>query len=223
MVARFAAFVIWAALAASAVFWGTRLTARPTPVPEHAAVVTPGGALNGDLTRLLGADPPPQAAAVAAAAAPPAEARYRLVGVVAPRSGAANGPALAMIAFDDKPPKPYRIGAAVEGELVLQSVHARGAALGPRGAPAQVTLALPAMPAAATAGLPPGAAPPVRGGPVTLPLRPQMQSLPRTPSETPLAEQVPADAPRGDGAAEAPERPSPPQLPNPAGRTRPPV
>jgi hypothetical protein len=55
---------------------------------------------------------------------------------------------------------------------VLQSVHARGAALGAAGSPAQVTLELPALPAASTSPRPPGAValpPPVAGVPPPMP------------------------------------------------------
>ncbi|MEO7851027.1 MAG: type II secretion system protein N [Rubrivivax sp.] len=145
MVSRFAAFVIWAAVAASLVFWAARLWASPTPVPPHATLVSTASASRGDLARLFGS------AAVATVAVPGApvvatDARFQLVGVVAPRSPGASAEGLAVITFDGKPARAYRVGTPVDGELVLLSVHARGAALGPWGEPAQVTLELPLLP-----------------------------------------------------------------------------
>jgi general secretion pathway protein C len=156
MLARIAAFVIWAAVAAGAAFWGMKLFARPTPVPAHATLVNPAAVVAGDLGRLFGAEPAP-AVETAMAAAPAADARFRLIGVVAPRGTGPREGGVALIALDGKPAKAYRVGAAVDGEWVLLGVHARGAALGPRGQPAQVALELPALPPPST-GVPLGAA-----------------------------------------------------------------
>lgn len=154
MSSRLWAFVIWAAVAATAVYWGLRLFARGAPAPAHAvAVGLPGDApaAGADLTRLLGAAP--VAAAPAAVAAPATDARFKLLGVVAPRrQGAPDG--LALISVDGKPAKPVGLGGQVEGELVLLTVNHRRAELGPRGGGAQVTLELPAVPEAARGSLP---------------------------------------------------------------------
>ncbi len=145
MVSRLAAFVIWASVAATGVFWAARLWATPVPVPAHATLVSTASASRGDLARLFGTT------AVAAAPTPGApvvvtDARFQLVGVVAPRSPSARDEGLAVIAFDGKPARAYRVGTPVDGDLVLLSVHARGAALGPAGDAAQVTLELPLLP-----------------------------------------------------------------------------
>ncbi len=150
---RLVAFVIWAAVAASAMFWVLRLSATSPTAPAHTVAVGAAAAPRGDLTRLFGAAPaaPDSAAAVAES---PLSSRFKLLGVAAPRQGGdRNG--LALIAVDGKPARGYAVGAAVDGELVLQSVHARGASLGTTGAAPQVTLELPALPAAATGSLPP--------------------------------------------------------------------
>ncbi len=55
---------------------------------------------------------------------------------------------LALIAVDGKPARGFKVGAVIDGNLVLQSVHARGAALGPSGAATAVSLELPALPGA---------------------------------------------------------------------------
>ena len=155
MVSRLAAFVIWAAVALSIVFWVLRLSATPIAVPAQTTVVSLASGFKGDLSRVFGVDAPPPTG-LAMAAPVQADARFRLIGVVAPRAAAASGEGLALIATDGKPAKAYRVGKPVDGELVLQSVHSRGASLGPAGQPVQVALELPGLPAPAT-GIPGGA------------------------------------------------------------------
>ena len=154
MAARWFSFVIWAAVAASAAAWALRLLVPSRAAPLHASTVDMAPSARGDLTRLFGVDAVP----VAAVAAAPADSRFRLIGVAAPRS---TGEGLALIAVDGKPPRAYRVGASVDGDTVLQAVRARGATLGLRGGPAMVTLEIPPLPAAATGTLPAAA-----GGPV---------------------------------------------------------
>lgn len=179
MGARLAAFVIWAAVAATAVYWAAGLLARPAPVPAHASLIRSSSALAGDLGRVLGVEAAQPAQAAAAAADP----RFRLVGVVAARGERAGG--VALIATDDKPARAYRVGAAVDGELVLQTVHARGAELGAPGEAAQVALELPALPpprtgvpgAAGVAAARPAARAPV--APRSVVPQPQARAQPR--------------------------------------------
>jgi general secretion pathway protein C len=171
MSARWWAFGLWAAVAASALYWGLRLFAPGEPAPAHAVVaVTPPP--RGDLTRLLGVDAPP----AVETAAPVAEAsRFQLVGVVAPRAGAGAG-GVALIAVDGKPARAYRVGTAVDGDTVVQSVRQRGAALGPRGGASTVSLEIPPPAPAATGTLPaPGAAAPAL--PVARPAVPMPQPI----------------------------------------------
>jgi general secretion pathway protein C len=171
MVSRIAAFVTWAAVAASIVFWAVRLWVQGTPVPANTVVVSNASGFNGDLGRVLGVDAAPAEMPMAAEAPrAPADARFRLVGVVAPRSAAASAQGLALIAMDGKPPKAYRVGTEVDGGLVLQAVHARGASLGPRGQAAVVDLALPVLPPPTAGGPGAGAMLPPRSG-VALPGR----------------------------------------------------
>jgi general secretion pathway protein C len=152
MAARWAAFGIWAVVAASALFWGLRLSARGPLVPPHAADAGDAGAVAGDLSRVLGATPP---TAAPVAAPPPQAARYRLIGVVAPRAASATG--VALIAVDGQAAKAFRVGAPVDGDTVLKAVRQRAAELGPRSGAASLVLELPALPAAAT-GVPVAAA-----------------------------------------------------------------
>ena len=161
MLARLCALVVWALVAATAVFWGLRLLVRAPSAPP-AAVLVGDASTRVDLTRLLGAAP---VAVAAPGVLTEAGSRFRLLGIMAPKpsaTGRAHG--VALIAVDGKLPRAYQVGAAVDGDMLLQSVSLRSAALGSaRGGPA-VTLELPPLPTAATGTLPvpgqiPGRAP----------------------------------------------------------------
>jgi len=178
MLARSVTFLVWAAVAASAVAWGLKVFVQPPAAPPQALVAETGPTARGDLTRLLGADAPVPVAAVAPV--PAADARFKLVGVVSPRSPQAAREGLALIAVDGKPPRAYRVGAVVEGPHVLQAVNPRGATLGPADGPALVALKLPPPQAAATGVLPPAGrvGPAPRPAPTALPLQSSAPALP---------------------------------------------
>ncbi|HXD41669.1 MAG TPA: type II secretion system protein N [Ramlibacter sp.] len=129
-------FILWALVAASAVYWGMKLAARPGgPAIAPSATRTPAQADPVAVARLLGASPAAAAAPVANSAS-----RFALVGVVA--SSSHRGAAL--IAVDGKPAKPYRVGAAVDPGLVLQAVEGRRAILAASAdGPPLITLDLP--------------------------------------------------------------------------------
>lgn len=160
MLARLSAFVIWALIAGTAVFWGFRFAVRPPAVPSHALATADSSVAGADLTRLLGAPP---VAAQSVAQLPEASSRFRLLGIVAPKrahAGAASG--VALIAVDGKPPRAFAVGARVDDDLVLQSVSLRTASIGPAAGqigPAagqkSVVLEIPKLAAAATGSLPP--------------------------------------------------------------------
>ncbi|MBC7938848.1 MAG: general secretion pathway protein C, partial [Chitinophagaceae bacterium] len=78
MLARWWALLVWALVAASALFWGLRLFVKPTPTPRDAMVAQAGSGARGDLTRLFGVDPPPPV--VESVPAPVADDRFQLVG-----------------------------------------------------------------------------------------------------------------------------------------------
>lgn len=172
MLRRLLAFVIWSAVAASAVFWALRLAVDAPPAPPHANTVAFAPSGRADWTPVLGrpasqaVEEDNEADEVDEAAA----SRFRLLGVVAPRSPRARD-GVALISVDDAPAKAFRVGSAVDGATVLQSVHAFGASLGPLGAPAAVELQLPALPPPATGTLPPpgSAASPPRPTDVPMP------------------------------------------------------
>ncbi len=150
MLARLTAFVVWALVAATAVFWGLRMFVRPQPAPAFAVAVGDTVAMRGDLSRLLGATA--VAGTEKTAPAPELASRFKLLGVMAGKQR--DGAGFALIAVDAKPARAYPVGARVDGELVLQAVSLRTASIGPsQGSPA-VTLEVPALPAAATGTLP---------------------------------------------------------------------
>lgn len=165
MFVRVCAFVIWALVAGTAVFWGLRLTVRSPEAPAHAVPVAAAMAVRGDLARLLGAAP--VATAAAAAASPEMSSRFRLLGVMAPKArpssdiGAeVSSQGIALIAVDGKPARAFSVGARLDNDLVLQAVSLRTASIGPAQGAASLKLEIPPLPAPATGSLPPvGAAP----------------------------------------------------------------
>ncbi len=160
MFVRVCAFVIWALVAGTVVFWGLRLLVRSPEAPAHAVPVGAAVAVKGDLARLLGAAP--VATAAAAEASPEASSRFRLLGVMAPKApktGARaepTGQGVALIAVDGKPAKAFAVGARLDNDLVLQSVSLRSASIGPPEGAASVKLEIPPLPAPATGTLPAG-------------------------------------------------------------------
>lgn len=129
-------FAVWALAAASAAYWGLKLSARPdagtlAPQASRAALVPEPAAI----ARLLGESQP-------AALAPAANlsSRFNLVGL----ASQGGRTAIAVIAVDGKPARPFRVGSQVDDGLVLQAVEGRRALLGPGvGAPPALALELP--------------------------------------------------------------------------------
>lgn len=148
MSARLSAFVIWAAVALSAVFWALRMGAGSPVAPAHTVPVDTLVVPHVDLTRLFGAESAP-----ATQAAPELSSRFHLLGVVAPRGP--HAPAVALVSIDGKMPRAFRVGATIDNDLVLQTVQPRGVDIGPAGQPAQVHLELPTLPPPSTGTLPP--------------------------------------------------------------------
>jgi general secretion pathway protein C len=204
MASRLAAMIVWAAAAASAVFWGYRLFVKALPVPPQAALVETGvPPVGGDLTRLFGA---PAAEALAAEeAVPPADARFKLVGVVAPGRGQRGG--LALISVDGKAPRAVGIGGMVEGDLALVSVSHRRVELRMRSGGTSMALELPALPEATRGTLGEGAA--VTVPPMPAPPPVVNPAVPPVPGRIGGRQGVPGGFPPG------PVVPSP-AVPNPA-------
>ncbi len=129
---------LWLAAGLSAGFWVLQALGRSPVTP--LAVAAPSSIQVDSLAvaRALGAQP----VAAAAPNAPPVATgtQYQLQGVVA--ASAAGGAAL--IAVNGQPPRPYRVGASIEGGLVLQAVSRRSARLGASmNGPSTVELTLP--------------------------------------------------------------------------------
>lgn len=224
MFARSLAFVVWAGAAASAVAWGYKLFTPSQPVPAHAVLAGSTAALGADLSRLFGAEPAP-AQPDAAAPPPPEASRFQLIGVAAPRAGAAPDEGVALIAVDGKPPRAFRVGRVVDGEQVLLAVHARGAAVGPRNGSATLHLELPPLPPPAT-GVPVAAAPLAPAAqPMPMPGVPLPQANPAAAFQAAqmsaqmagpgVAAQARLRALRNAGAVPDPVMPAPPQLAQP--------
>jgi general secretion pathway protein C len=193
MTTRLFAFVTWGAVAASAVFWALRLGVDAPRAPSFTTPVGAVGGVRGDWTRVLGAPPAaaPAAGEAAPAGAPAVASRLRLVGVVAPKTQSERD-GVALIAVDDQPPRAFRVGAVVDGQIVLQAVHRRGASLGPRDGAAAVELELPALAPPATGTLPPARAaamPPPSPMPGMLARPPAMAAPAPPPAQEPQNEQ----------------------------------
>ena len=136
-----AAGLFWLAAGLSAGYW-VLLAAGRSPLTPLSVAAPPALEVDASsVARVLGALPEAAQAPVAPVAT---GTQYSLSGVVA--TNAPGGAAL--IAVNGQPPRPYRVGASLEGGLVLQSVTRRSARLGPVvGGPATVELTLPANPA----------------------------------------------------------------------------
>ena len=159
MLAKTSAFLIWAAVAGAAVFWGLHLSGSAPEAPAHAQPAPVATAVRSDLGRLLGPDPASPSAESQAPLAVAQQSRFQLLGVIAAGSGGGAGPGgWATLAVDGKPPRTFRVGSAVDGSSVLQKVSARGVEIGPRGGAPVVTLQLSPLAPAAT-GRPGGAGP----------------------------------------------------------------
>lgn len=193
MVARLTAFVIWALVAATAVFWGLRLLVRAPAAPSYAVAVGDAAAVRADLSRVLGSAP---VAAAAALVAPEVSSRFKLIGIMAPKAAQtaveATSSGVALIAVDGKPPKAFVVGSQLDGDLVLQSVSLRTASIGPAQGTASVKLELPPLQAAATGTLAPLASgspgagtpvPPPVAAPQPVPPRPGLAPTPMPPTQ----------------------------------------
>ena len=226
MVARLSAFVIWALVAATAVFWGLRLFVGAPAAPAYTVAVGDASAVRADLSRVLGSAP---VATASAAITPEASSRFKLLGIMAPKgqpaatAGQEKRGGVALIAVDGKPPKAFIVGARVDDELVLQSVSLRTAAIGPAQGATSIKLELPPLAAAATGTLPsPGssgamtnASSPINSPPVLTPLAPPqpMPTRPGVMAQSPSG--MPQTTPTPQPAQPADNQPPPSVVPPP--------
>ena len=138
---RLVTFSLAALAAASASYWILKWTATTTSGSTAELVFQAPAQVDAVVVaRLLGGG---QVAPAQAAGAPVNVAsQFKLVGVVAGRSGGGY----ALISIGDAPAKPYQVGARIDDTLVLQSVAPRSAALAPGlDAPVSVKLELPPL------------------------------------------------------------------------------
>lgn len=133
---RLGTLALWALAGASLVYWGLKLAVRPALVSAPVAAPAPPLPDAQALARLLGAGPAPAAPTVVAA-----PTRFVLQGVLA---GTASGGGAALIAVDNQPARPFRLGATVADGLVVKSLGRRQVRLGPvEGTEGAVTLEVP--------------------------------------------------------------------------------
>jgi len=148
MQARFLSFLVWVLVAASAMFWALRLFVKAPAAPANTLAVVDSQPSRVDLSRLLGVTPVESVSAPVSAIS----SRFQLTGVMSPKQP--GGPGIALIAVDGKLPRAFRLGAAIDGDLVLQKVSLRTASIGPTDGPPAVVLELPVLPPPATGVLP---------------------------------------------------------------------
>ena len=133
---RWITLALWALAAGLVAFWALRLgSSGPASLPSVVAA-EPVQINAAAMAQALGAVP-------SVAAAPAAPSRFALLGVLAGRD---SGGGAAVIAVDGQPARPFKVGAQVSSGLVLQSLSARQAQLGPQlGAASTLTLQLPTL------------------------------------------------------------------------------
>jgi general secretion pathway protein C len=116
------------------------------------------------------------------------------------------------LAVGDKPPRPFRVGSTVDGELRLRAVALRSASIGPASGEGVFTLQLPSPAQAATGRLPMMAldgSTPVVQGPAARgvpPQAPQFQPPPDM-APPPMEVDIPPPEPLPQAEQEIPEIP----------------
>ncbi|MCU0762250.1 MAG: general secretion pathway protein C [Hydrogenophaga sp.] len=137
-----AAGVLWLAAGLSAGYWALQFWGSSPVTPVAAASGNLPVVDSRSVALALGvADVQPSPVEPVAQSVVPT--RYSLLGVVADR----REQGAALIAVDGQPPKPYAVGAELEGGLFLQAVGERLVRLGPSmEAPHTVELTLPLPP-----------------------------------------------------------------------------
>jgi len=136
LTAGLVAALVWALAAGSALFWALRAGDGWTPTDAQAASQPPDAAAVDAraVGRALGASE----SAAPGAPAPDVVSRLALRGIVTH-----GGQGAALIAVDGKPPRPVRVGAALEGVdggWTLQSVSPRAVVLAAGGQQARLEM-----------------------------------------------------------------------------------
>jgi len=154
---RSLAFIAWALVAVLAVAWALGSFDPSQSAPSHRSLVGPAVHASVSMTRAARAEPspvepPPEAPAMSAD-------RFKLVGVVSrgPVSRVSSPTpieGIALIAVDGKPARAFRVGATVEGDMVVREVSQFGAILGPQGGGVAIPLQVSSPPMAPIAMAP---------------------------------------------------------------------
>ncbi|HQD15607.1 MAG TPA: type II secretion system protein N [Ottowia sp.] len=184
--------LLWALLAASALWWWLR-AGQPVAPPQAPVAGGAPAALTVDsaqVARALGAT---AAAPAAPAAAPELGGRLALKGVVTH-----GGQGAALIALDGKPARPLRVGAlleGVDGGWRLRAVSPHAAVLAADGRELRLEMPAPAARTAAVGVAP--VAPPLPGAPMSPPpgapeLRPGNSRAPTAVPPMPTPPALPA-------------------------------
>ncbi|MGY0196347.1 hypothetical protein ACWA7J_14880 [Leptothrix sp. BB-4] len=153
MAARTTAWLVWALLAGSLVFWGLRLGVQPQGLPDQVRTVGADQSARGDILRLFANPSEPDGTAAPQQTA--AASRLRLLGVVAGASGADRG--WAMLSVDGLPARMIAVGGEVAPGWVVKSVSQRQVEVGPAGGAPVAVLDLPLPNAPQTGQLSPPA------------------------------------------------------------------
>jgi general secretion pathway protein C len=204
-------------MAASVVYWVLKFV-QSTATPANAAVVSMNAAPAVDslaLARGLGGGIVPVASDAPAPKSDINASRFVLTGVVAGQSGRQS---IALIAVDGKPARPYRVGAQVTDDVVLQSVQNRQVALASdKDASVGATLELPRQLSAVAGTAIPVMVPQIALAPPVI--SPPVVMLPSfTPSVAIANPSIPAASIGQNPARPAASRPRP-SRPNQSGRS----
>ena len=184
--------LLWALLAASALWWWLRAgqPAAPQPAPVAGGAPAARTVDSAQVARALGAT---AAAPAAPAAAPELGGRLALKGVVTH-----GGQGAALIALDGKPARPLRVGAlleGVDGGWRLRAVSPHAAVLAADGRELRLEMPAPAARTAAAGAAP--MSPPLPGAPMSPPpgapaLRPGSSRAPTAVPPMPTPPALPA-------------------------------
>ena len=191
--------LLWALLAASALWWWLR-AGQPVAPPQAPVAGGAPAALTVDsaqVARALGAT---AAAPAAPAAAPELGGRLALKGVVTH-----GGQGAALIALDGKPARPLRVGAlleGVDGGWRLRAVSPHAAVLAADGRELRLEMPAPAARTAAAGAAP--MSPPLASAPMSPPPGAPLSPPPGAPALRPGTSRAPTAVP---------PMPTPPALP----------
>ncbi|GAA6143302.1 type II secretion system protein N [Hydrogenophaga sp. 5NK40-0174] len=132
------AALLWLLVALSATYWGLRWAGRSEWTPVNTSLQSPVEANPVAVAMLLDSTP----ADAPEAEAPVVQTRLALMGLVNQR----GEEGAALIAIDDKPPRPYRVGSVVADGLILRSVSAQGVRLSTEDNARELELDMPKPP-----------------------------------------------------------------------------